>query len=321
MRRLLRLVYDLRLRRPYRVIDRLHYLKRLHRGKKAAHDEWYYSDKDIAQYREGQVLIRSIFRDRNILFLCNPRSHVERQIIRDGLYAPHILHFMVEFLRPHTSVIDVGANVGAYSVPLATAFPDIQVHAFEPHPLAIERFQRNVFLNKAANIRLHPVGVGETSGIREFYMFDAEDVGSSSFVKPSTDDKRGRSVPLTVVALDDFFEEERQKVSVIKIDVQGYEAGVLKGARTIIARDRPPILLEHEDKNFSTKKEAAAMKNDLRDFFSANCYAVFYMTRYDPYMLFPVDWDRSLNGNLLALPECQGSEARPESAPDCLHSG
>ena len=93
------------------------------------------------------------------------------------------------------------------------------------------------------------------------------------------------------------------------MDVQGFEREVLLGAQGLVATHRPAILFEHEDQNFTTAAQAEQAKRDLARFFEEHCYGVFYITRHDPDLLFPVAWDRPLLGDLLALPDAGGVTA------------
>lgn len=301
MGNILRLFYKLHLKRPYRSIDRLHYLKRLKR-KKHKNDEWYYSDKDAWQYAGGEVLIRTRFRDTDVMFFCDPRSHVERKIIRHGLYDPHILNYMIRVLSPGTAVIDVGANVGAYAIPLAKAYPQVEVHAFEPSPQAAVRLRRNLSINALNNVFIHEAAAGAAAETRMLYAFDVADSGLSSLIAPAGRGVSYETVPVRTARLDDMLGCLERPVNVMKIDVQGYEVQVLEGAGELIRKNRPHILLEHEDGNFEGPAAAREVKKRLREFFSAINYHVFYLTRYDPDMLFPVEWERPLFGNLIALP-------------------
>jgi FkbM family methyltransferase len=300
MRRLLKLAYSLHLMPPYKSIDRLRYLKRLRKAKHRD-DEWYYSEKDRAQYGGGEVLVRGSFRDTPVFFNCEPLSHVERKIINNGLYEPHTLNVMADFVQARSIVIDVGANIGACAVPLAKAFPDAEIHALEPHPDALRRLQRNLALNDIDTVVIHACGAGESEGTLTFHAGDAKDVGLSSFIRPRTG--ACTAIQVQVRLLDTLFKETDRPVSVIKIDVQGFEAQVLAGARDLIARHRPVILLEHEDENFPTLEDALTARERLQQFFIEFGYSPFYMTRYDPDLLFPVEWGSSLNGDILALPK------------------
>ncbi len=303
MRTLFKLMYRLRLRRPYQLIDRLHYLKRLRRGTAHKNDEWVYCRRDINQFTANEeILISSTFRDTKVFFICDPSSHVERHIIRYGLYGSYVLDIISTFLVPDTTVIDVGANVGAYSIPLAKAFPSIEVHAFEPHPEAVKRFKRNLSMNRLENVYLYESGVGAASETRPFYGFDVKDMGLSTFMQPNVDAGIYNTFTINVKALDDLYSGQGRKVSLLKIDVEGYERQVLKGARQLIMRDRPFIVLEHEDDHFDNREQANEAKRNLQEFFSEANYSVFYITQYDADMLFPVKWNRPLDGNLLAIP-------------------
>jgi FkbM family methyltransferase len=308
VRRLVKLIYRLKLRRPFRSIDRLHYLRRLQRESNVRLDEWYRSDKDADQFAAGEVLICSEFRSTAVMFYCDPRFHVERQIIRHGLFGPHLLIFMAEFIAPDTRVLDIGANVGAYTIPLAKAFPSVVVDAFEPNPYATARLRRNLALNKTGNVRLYEVGAGGRAAVMQLHAFAGPDLGSSSFFRPRAKGPQPRLITVKVVAIDDVYRDDVRPVSLIKIDVQGFELQVLHGARQLITRYKPVILLEHEDGNFESVGQALATKRELAQFFTEQDYRVFYVTRHDPHMLFPVAWERPLFGDLLALPAWPVSE-------------
>ncbi len=305
MERFWKLVYRLRLRRSYENVDRLQYLKRLHTNKPAK-DRWCYSHRDADQFGTDEVVIHGRFRGKSVFFHCNPNIHVERQIIRHGLYERHTLELIADFLEPNSRMIDVGANIGAVTIPLAKALPDVTVHAFEPNPQAIERLKRNIILNDVTNITLHPVGVGAKPGKEQLYASSYIEMGNASFLKPFDAAQELKTASVKVETLDECFGERAGgvagRINFIKIDVQGYERHVLSGASALIHRDHPCIVFEHQDENFSTVKEAKDAKQWLSEFFHNNGYTVLYLTRHDPSMMFPIRWDRPLNGNLLALP-------------------
>ncbi len=302
LKKLLRLIYRLGLRKPYPQIDALQYLKRLARTKSAG-DEWYFSEKDAEQFVSGDEVLRySHFRGAPILFGCNLVSHVEQRIVRDGLYGREVLDLMCDMAKPDTHVIDVGANIGCYAIPFAKVRGDCTLHAVEPNPMALQRLQHNLALNAGVRVLLHNVGLAEQPGKLTFYAYGGEsgDLGLSSFIAPASDSQVG-PLPVEVVTLDGLL-GDNPPVSLIKIDVQGFEINVLSGAIETIRRNRPVILLEHEDINFADAAAAQHAKEGLNAFFRAIDYGVYYITRYDPGLLLPVDWGKALNGNLLALP-------------------
>ena len=200
-----KLVYRLRLRRRYENIDRVRYLKRLSAGKQK-NDMWYYSYRDADQHGKDEVVIHSRFRGKSVFFYCNPKIHVEQEIIRHGLYEQHSLDLIADLLEPHANmIIDVGANIGAITIPLAKVFPNVEVHAFEPNPLAVERLQRNLALNKTTNVVLHPVGVGANPGREQLYTASYLEIGNSSFLKPAGDTNENKLTAVAVETLDNRF--------------------------------------------------------------------------------------------------------------------
>ena len=285
----------------YQSIDSYRYLKRLASGKDSDGGE-YFSDKDQAQFTAGgEILVRFPFRGQYCQMYCRPNSHIEAGLVRHSEHSMRLQHIIAEYL--HEGVfVDVGANVGTFSIPLAKGFPRSLVVAFEPNPSAHERFVRNMRLNAVSNIQLRIEGVGEDEGEFTLYAFSGLDMGQSSFLPPTHDQDLPMEITVPVVTLDNALEEIDRKIDVIKIDVQGKEISVLRGGKATIEKQRPLILLEHEDCNFSDPETARTARASLKEFFSAVRYDVFYITRKDVNLLFPVRWESSLNGDLLAIP-------------------
>lgn len=302
MKTLLRLIYKLGLASPYQKVDRFRYLKRLRKGKRPG-DDLYFYDCDLDQFGDKEILVLSRFHGASVFFSClSPYSYVERKILKEGIYQAGLMELISSIMPPDCAFVDVGANIGTFSIPIAKAFPEIEVYAFEPNPAAIERFERNASLNgPPMNLHLHGVGVGSSRGTLHLRAFDGKDMGLSSFIV-SAKTTSAEPIPVEVVTLGETFSNCRQRVGFIKIDVEGFELEVLAGGQTIIAEHRPFVLFEHSDEHFPDLDAAHKTKQGLRDFFDRNGYRVFYVTRRDEAMLFPVVWDRPLSGDLLAMP-------------------
>ncbi|HEY6822541.1 MAG TPA: FkbM family methyltransferase [Burkholderiales bacterium] len=299
-RRLRKLVYRLGLRSDYHRIDRLHYLKRLARAGSPG-DSSYASDKDVDQFREGEVLVAEAFDGREVLFFCDPANHTEREVIKAG-FSSSVLRLAADLAASGEAVIDVGANVGALAVPLAKSRPALEVHAFEPHRLALGRLRRNIAANRLANIVVHEQAAGNAAGTAELTAFELRDLGLSS-LRASASRFEGQSkYAVPVVTLDEALRDLKHKIAVIKIDVEGFEAEVLEGARGIVARDRPYLIFEHSDVFFEAPGAAAAQKRRLASLLESFGYEAFYITRHSHRLLLPVLWDKPLTGDVLAMP-------------------
>ena len=309
IRLLFKLIYRLGLRRAYARIDRLHYLKRLGKGKHPADDK-YFASRDPEQFVPGRLLcITEDFLGSRVAFLCDPRHHFERLIIRQGFSGHAVLDHMAAWARSGSIVIDAGANVGAYAVPLAVARQDIVVHAFEANPAVAARLAENVALNRLGNLKVHASALADARGVMDFYQFD-DDISLSSLNRHAAEIHGAPDITrVPVETIDDLFAADGRRVSFVKIDVQGAELPVLRGAERLVAGHRPVVLFEHEDSHFESAGQALAEKAALEDYFGRHAYRCFYVSRYDPKLLFPVDWVRPLHGDVLALPLDKGGAA------------
>jgi FkbM family methyltransferase len=303
IQKLIKRLYKLGLLTPYQSIDGLRYLKRLSKGPQKGFP--YVSDKDQAQFQsDNQILIRSQRGNIRALFLCNPRSHIDRQVIKQGLFSGPVFNTLNSHIESQSTIIDIGANVGTISIALSLLYPEADIHAFEPNPIAIRRLRYNQSLNQISNLTIHNKALGNKQEALDFHQYDDDsgDIGLSTFIPPRTPVREENIIPVDVTTLDSYSDKFIKPVSVIKIDVQGFEAEVLEGADDLIKNNKPVIILEHEDINFSDNEGANRSKQRLKSYFIKHRYEVFYITRYDCNMLLPIKWDCPLNGDLLALP-------------------
>jgi FkbM family methyltransferase len=304
IKKLTKRLYKLGFIKPYHKIDSLRYLKRLSKGSRKSYP--YISERDQEQFRENKdILVRSQSGKAHALFLCNPNSHIDRQVICHGLFASSVLKTLSSHARPETTIIDIGANVGTISIALSLLFPSSDIHAFEPNPYAQKRLRHNLLLNGISNLTIHEQALGSSHEYLDFHHFDdsSGDIGLSSFIESKKLTQKAHIKPIEVITLDRFGEEFIKPISVIKIDVQGFETEVIKGSNKLIQSHRPVIILEHEDSNLASEADAQRSKQELKSLFSELQYEVFYITRYNHKLLLPVQWDAPLNGDLLALPK------------------
>jgi FkbM family methyltransferase len=149
-------------------------------------------------------------------------------------------HLLRNILPEGAVVVDAGANIGIYSQFLSRCVgPAGVVHSFEPSPENFRRLQSGT--RNLANIRVSQAAVGEYSGRAKLYLSDQLNVDHRTY---STEAESRRSVPIDIVALDDYFKPD-ERVDLIKMDIQGYELHALRGANRVLA-DNPgaKLLLE-----------------------------------------------------------------------------
>jgi len=144
------------------------------------------------------------------------------------------LHLAMKSVPPERRriAVDVGAHVGLWTMHLCKWFKHVE--AFEPNAALMPCFLRNVPM---ANVSLHGVALGPHTGTCGLRRFD----GNTGHTMHSGITDAG-SVPMQ--RLDEF---EFENVDFIKIDVEGYEPGVIEGARETIMRCRPVMVVEEKD--------------------------------------------------------------------------
>lgn len=153
------------------------------------------------------------------------------------------------YVRLSTIVVDAGANMGAHTLHLARIVgPQGFVYAFEPQPLLANIVRANLLLNMLERrCKVFTEALGSSRGEVFFPKLDydaAYNFGGIGMQAAATTDIELQRVPLTT--LDEYLNEAVMPVSFCKIDVEGAEADVLLGARRMLSRDRPVLLVEND---------------------------------------------------------------------------
>jgi FkbM family methyltransferase len=140
--------------------------------------------------------------------------------------------------------VDVGANAGIWSLQFARFTR--HVHAFEPNPICLRQLSRTL----PAYVNVHPVGLSDTSGF-ENLRFDIDNTGigtieSANKLNQNPGIKNITSKKIKIDRLDSYALSD---VKIIKIDVEGHEEAVLRGAWETLCRDRPAVIVEIEERH------------------------------------------------------------------------
>jgi len=179
----------------------------------------------------------------------------------------------VRFLRDGDVVLDIGANIGWYSLHWAALFPRATVHAFEPVPTTFGLLERNRLINQAGNLILHHLALSDHEGIVDFFVDPAMTVSASmQNLSGKTDALSLRVMAKTLDAV--VVEQGIAPVDFIKCDVEGAEYLALRGGEATLRTHRPTVFAE------MLRKWSARFgyhPNELIDWMAAlgyTCYAV-----------------------------------------------
>jgi len=138
-------------------------------------------------------------------------------------------------------VFDVGANFGFHSVAVARAYPQLQVHAFEPVPGTADLLAANIARNGCRQVKVVRAAVSNFRG----EMLITTEFTTGNYIASSERGFRSRTVSVPSVRLDDYWRGAgRPQVGFMKVDVEGAEWLVLDGARDFLRESRPTLLLE-----------------------------------------------------------------------------
>jgi FkbM family methyltransferase len=162
-----------------------------------------------------------------------------------GLYEVAELEFVRRIVASGQVVLDIGANVGFYTLNLASIVgPTGAVYAFEPLGHNLELLRRSVSENRLDHrVTVQEAAVSDRSGETDLLFLSSTPTSGGSHLFDGSTPPVGHEVErVRVIALDDY--AVRRPVSFVKIDIEGAEPLAIRGARTLLAEDRPIILSE-----------------------------------------------------------------------------
>ena len=179
-------------------------------------------------------------------FLANPADmYLGRSMITYGEFSELEWQLLARLVRPDAVVIEAGANMGSFTVPLAKAagLPGM-VYAFEPQLSVFQQLCANLALNDLVNVQAFNAGCGAEPGMMHVRRLKPDAV--NNFGGYSLDLLKGENGPkVRIEKLDEVIDPAR--LTLIKADVEGMEIAVIRGASGLIAEFRPFLYLEvHE---------------------------------------------------------------------------
>lgn len=161
-----------------------------------------------------------------------------------GFYEMEEIGLILKRLRSEDGFfLDIGANIGIYTVTAARALGEkAKIVAVEASPRICNYLKHNIKLNKSQGVKLLQCAVTDKDNSRVCFQEAPLSNFAMSSISPRY--KNGNAVFVDTKTVDAIVEEEGiKKVSVIKIDVEGHEAAVLKGASKLLAGESPPLVL------------------------------------------------------------------------------
>lgn len=164
------------------------------------------------------------------------------EILNFGGYETAEIRMIRHFLDEDSVIIDIGANIGWYSLNLSRDVTKGRIIAFEPIPKSYNYLRENLRLNNIGNVEIYNLGFSDKDGMFEFYH-DKKLSGSAS-LKNIRENRKTIKIKCEVKRFDDFIPKITSKIDLIKCDVEGAEIFVIRGAIETLKKTRPILFLE-----------------------------------------------------------------------------
>jgi FkbM family methyltransferase len=218
------------------------------RRKKRREKDWLKEKKRVLE-EASNIFTHDISLDvtkRNGVYIFHDKGN---SLIRRGTsYEPEVQHtlmvlFFLDKLRGKSTVFaDIGANIGLHTFFVKSKYKNLNIIAFDPSPASWKYMELSIKYNNLSNVRLEKIALSETNGLLDFYNW-----GNESSADSLQDTKRVLNVKPNIIKvpvkrLDDI--KNIPPITVIKMDCEGAELSILKGAKESLSINRPLILLE-----------------------------------------------------------------------------
>jgi FkbM family methyltransferase len=192
--------------------------------------------------------------------------------IYDGVHEWEELQFCLGYLRPGDHFVDVGANVGVFSALVGTRIPDVRITAVEPFPPVRADLEVNLALNRL-DVSVVDSALSDAEGEATFEVLDRDVLNR---LAPSASDGVGggggtHGITVPVTTLDQLVGADPP--ALVKIDVEGAELSVMRGASRLLSSGGPVLLFEHAGHSAHFGVTPA----DLRRFLAEHGYSIYLL--------------------------------------------
>ena len=164
-------------------------------------------------------------------------------VLSDGLYEPFQADVLIELGKLSSCFLDIGANMGFYSLALCIENKSLQAISFEPQPNVFDIFGKNIILNGLTDrISVKNIALGQEKNNLTMFIPKFTGTGGASFRDLHPEEGTSDQITVPIEVLDSQLIEGG--VDLIKIDCEGSELNVILGANRLIKNYKPTIMVE-----------------------------------------------------------------------------
>jgi FkbM family methyltransferase len=200
----------------------------------------------------------------------DPSDWLGRHVYVTGDYEPATSNLIWRLLAQGDTFVDVGANIGFFTLLAAKRVgPAGRVVSFEPIPYVREHLAKNIEINRFRNCTVFSEALSDRSGECDFFQGPRDHVGISSLGEIGN---TANVLRVETKRLDELL--DIQRVSLLKVDVEGAESLVLEGARATLERHKPALIVEITPEYLKRLERSTEDIERLLSSLGYECYAI-----------------------------------------------
>jgi FkbM family methyltransferase len=177
--------------------------------------------------------------NKGLKFNLDVSEYVMKQIYLFGIYEKPYINYLSSFPQEIIkTVVDIGANIGNYTIALKNAYPNSTIHSFEPNSINYQRLKYNIELNNFKNIKVNQLGLSDKKGELKLF-FDEKNMGAATLAE----NVGSMHETILLDTLDNYCSQNNiTNIDLLKIDIEGGEINCLKGAVDILSKTTKGII-------------------------------------------------------------------------------
>lgn len=243
------------------------------------HRDWHipfkYGIIDFLKLIFGDKRIVTKEKNASVTFAVDPRDLIQRSLLYEQEYEPELTAILLRMLSPDDVVYDIGANIGYYS--MLSLSVGSRVFAFDPDPINVGLIKYHLELNgfNSCKLNVFECAIGSSNSEAIFYRANIANTGVSSMLK--INGSYAKEFSVEIFTLDHLIKEHSLIVpTILKIDVEGWEYEVFKGAEKLLNSEEAPRLIFFEA---NSNSEGEIQDHKLMDFLSKANYQIKWLPR------------------------------------------
>jgi FkbM family methyltransferase len=242
---------------------------------------YYFNKRPVYFLNKNRILIHTV--DKQRLYLDQDEPFITLHLIEHGEWESHIRWLLRSLFHDGAVFVDVGANIGVHTL-FAAALTGIngRVYAIEPNPIIYELLRSNLEINGFLDkVKIYKGAASDTNEVVSFECFPEHPAMSSfrlSDKRVSKFNGTREKINVPTVILDDLLEQDINNISIVKIDVEGFENKVLRGCFNLIDKNKDVCFLVEHERSLAEEALGARAVEETLNIFERSDFQAYHIS-------------------------------------------